>query len=428
MFAFLFLSLWTTFVSSEMADVRGIVSNIQTIDADQFDAVVSQQPSLVLFYAPWCGHSQRVMPDFEVVASTFTTDADADDSDADDSEPPQPTVLIARVNVDKHRHFAKRFNLFGFPTIKYFNKGPWSTTEQGSKYTGGMDAASMVDFINGKAGTKYALQPRSTWVRNLVPKMFEAVALDPTRHVLVQFHAPWCTECKSFNGIWETVGKTYRSDDRLVVLASVDADKYRELGQQQDVTSYPTVKYYPGYSSSSTKQPEETIGVQADGNAIPEDVSGSFSRIYNGGMTSTDLVDFINQVAGLERVVGGDIHREAGRSSALDESAGLFVAALGSGRKTDGENIMTGPVKEEQERLCGEGEEGNGGGGGGGLMCQGAKVYAKTMNKILGHVDGVGWAAKELERLELLIQDVDVNHVQRTEMMLRRNVLEAFRE
>ena len=131
------------------------------------------------------------MPDFEVVASTFTTDADAD---ADDSEPPQPTVLIARVNVDKHRHFAKRFNLFGFPTIKYFNKGPWSTTEQGSKYTGGMDAASMVDFINGKAGTKYALQPRSTWVRNLVPKMFEAVALDPTRHVLVQFHAPWCTE------------------------------------------------------------------------------------------------------------------------------------------------------------------------------------------------------------------------------------------
>ena len=358
------------------------------------------------------------MPAYEAVASTFRPTPSTPPNDA-----AATPILIARIDVDKHRHFAKRFNLFSFPTVKYFPSTPQHAslpaTAQGTAYLGGVDAASMVQFVNERAGTDYALQQRSTWVRSLVPKVFEAVALDPTRHVLVQFHAPWCTECGSFSNIWETVGKTFRSDGQHVVLASVNAEKYRELGQQQDVTSYPTVKYYPGY---------EAVEVTPEGSSggLPGDVSGAFARTYNGGMTSQDLVDFINDVAGLDRVVGGDIHREAGRSKELNAAAGVFVGALRSGRVQDAERVVSGLLRVEIDKVCGS--EGGGSGGSGGLQCKGARLFESVMGKMLGHVDGVGWGVKERRRLEALVRDEDVNHVQRTAMMLKRNVLEAFEE
>jgi thiol-disulfide isomerase/thioredoxin len=402
------------------------------------------------------------MPAYEVVASTFHQKDVVN----------QSNIIIARIDIDQHRHFVKRFNLIGFPTIKYFQAYPSESeipiAEKGTTYKGDASATSIIQYVNERAGTSYSMPQRSTWVRSLVPKIFEAVALDPTRHVLVQFHAPWCVECKAFTVVWETVGRTYRSDDQIVVLASVDASKYRQLGQQQDVTSYPTIKYYPGYGGGGgggdgdgDDDADVSIRVASPSNGKmelpPEDVSGSFSRTYNGGMTAQDLVNFINEVAGLDRIVGGDIHRKAGRSKKLDDSAQMFITALRSGRKLDAEKVLK-DVVVETSKLCGseidhsevgigeifesEVDDAEIGGRGGSrlghvnklgttkhirsLSCSGALLFERTCKKILGHVNGISWAHSERARLETLIQDDDVNHVQRTHMMLRRNVLDAF--
>ena len=458
-----------------MGDERS--SSIRTLDVETFDLVVGKTPTLVLFYAPWCGHSQRLMPTIELLATTFhkrdpdeeraaalesvpdhserQPDESQDNKKSSTSEQTKVSVLIARVNVDNSRSFAKRFDLRGFPTVKYFAPtvdGSINVKDKGTQYAGDWDASSLVQYVNERAGTAHKLQPAFTWVRRLVPKVFEAVALDPTRHVLVQFHAPWCVECGSFANTWDAVAKTFRSDDERVVLASVDAEKYRELAQQEDVTSYPTIKYYPGYVAGVEDDPsnDEDVSVQvtAAGDEsdeknkdgldsrsrdadVPEDVGSAFARTYNGGMSSQELVTFINDVAGLERVVSGDIHREAGRSKILDEATSLFVAALSSGRKNDAKKVMV-EVEEETDRLCGlksemtleektaKGTET--------LRCQGAHMYGRVMSKVLAHVDGVDWTRKELKRLEKMIKDEDVNHVQRTTMMLKRNVMEAFQD
>jgi len=446
---FLLLFTTITFANADMLDSRSLISSIQTLDDETFDPLTSNTPSLILFYAPWCGHSQNLLPAYESVAATFQSLKD--DTTSPPTSTPSP-VLIARVDVDKYRNFAKRFDLRGFPTIKYF-KSTAIIKEKGSTYTGGLDAASIINYVNQQAGTSRKLQQTSTWVRSLIPKTFEAVSLDPTRHVLVQFHAPWCTQCDAFAETWETVAKTFRSDDERIVLASVDADKYRDLAQQQDVTSYPTVKYYPGYTvnngveididGESEGEGDISVETTSDGSVtLPESVDGAFSRTYNGGTSSQELVSFINQVAGLERVVGGDIHREAGRSKKLDQVAGLFVAAMRSKRLEDAELVIK-DVHKEKNRLCGKDEKenksmknddkketkmnnDNGGDRSETLHCAGARLYGRVMDKVLAHVNGIEWTSKELIRLDTLIKDEDVNHLQRTDMMLRRNVLDAF--
>jgi len=87
---------------------------------------------------------------------------------------------------------------------------------------------------------------------------------------LVEFYAPWCGHCKSLAPEYEVLAQTFAK--LPVKIASVDADKHRELGSRFGVSGFPTIKYFPA------------------GSTTPED--------YSGGRTAGDMVDFINKKAG----------------------------------------------------------------------------------------------------------------------------------
>lgn len=57
-------------------------------------------------------------------------------------------VLIAKVDADAEKELAGRFEVRGFPTLKWF---PAGSTEP-EDYSGGREAADFVEFINGKTG------------------------------------------------------------------------------------------------------------------------------------------------------------------------------------------------------------------------------------------------------------------------------------
>ena len=78
----------------------------------------------------------------------------------------------------------------------------------------------------------------------LDPSNFEAIALDETKDVLVEFYAPWCGHCKTLTPKYEKVAETFAAEGNVVV-AKVDADAHRDLGSKYDVSGFPTIKFFP---------------------------------------------------------------------------------------------------------------------------------------------------------------------------------------
>lgn len=104
--------------------------------SENFDTLVSgAKAALVEFYAPWCGHCKQLAPKYEQVANIF----------AGDSE-----VLIAKVDATEEEELAQKFEVRGYPTIKFFPGGANALED----YQGGREVEDFVEFLNNRAGTQ----------------------------------------------------------------------------------------------------------------------------------------------------------------------------------------------------------------------------------------------------------------------------------
>ena len=90
----------------------------------------SNKPSLVLFYAPWCGHCKRFMPTFDKFKKSYSGKAD-----------------VVAVNCDENKEIAKKHNIQGFPTIRYYQNGT-SHPSKFVEHSGERSVSGLTDFIN----------------------------------------------------------------------------------------------------------------------------------------------------------------------------------------------------------------------------------------------------------------------------------------
>jgi len=58
-----------------------------------------------------------------------------------------------------------------------------------------------------------------------------------------QFYAPWCGHCKRLSPIWDQLSEKF-ADKEQVVISKVDCTVETQLCSDQQVTGYPTVKFY----------------------------------------------------------------------------------------------------------------------------------------------------------------------------------------
>lgn len=88
----------------------------------------AKEPVLVEFFAPWCGHCQRLAPEWKKAASEL-----------------KGKVKVAALDATVHTVTASRFQVQGYPTIKFFRAG---TKDMGSSedYQGGRTASDIVQF------------------------------------------------------------------------------------------------------------------------------------------------------------------------------------------------------------------------------------------------------------------------------------------
>jgi len=118
------------------ARVKAAASAVVTLESSNFDSIVGHDKDvLVEFYAPWCGHCKRLVPDYEKLAISL------------DGE---EAVVIAKVDADSQKELGTRFGVSGYPTLKWFPRG----TKEGETYNGGRTPKDFLDFINDKSGTE----------------------------------------------------------------------------------------------------------------------------------------------------------------------------------------------------------------------------------------------------------------------------------
>eukprot|EP00270_Netrium_digitus_P008235 TRINITY_DN244_c0_g1_i1.p1 TRINITY_DN244_c0_g1~~TRINITY_DN244_c0_g1_i1.p1 ORF type:complete len:395 (-),score=105.77 TRINITY_DN244_c0_g1_i1:89-1237(-) len=111
-------------------------SDVIALKEDTFDKIVLDKEKHVFaeFYAPWCGHCKSLAPIWERLGSVFKK---------------EKSVEIVKVDADSEKNLGERFDVQGFPSLKWFSKDDKS----GETYNGGRDLDALVEFVNSKAGT-----------------------------------------------------------------------------------------------------------------------------------------------------------------------------------------------------------------------------------------------------------------------------------
>lgn len=112
-----------------------IESDVQHLsDADFKDKTKKKKHSLIMFYAPWCGHCKKAKPEYTNAAAKFANDK---------------KVMFGAVDCTKHQKACEQFSVRGYPTIYYLTYGKSQV-----KYEGGREEADFTDYMTDRAGTK----------------------------------------------------------------------------------------------------------------------------------------------------------------------------------------------------------------------------------------------------------------------------------
>lgn len=104
-------------------------SDVVHLTTDAFPGFLTNHSSvLVMFYAPWCGHCKAMKPAYTDAARMMKEQ--------------EVGGALAAVDATKEEALGKKYDVTGFPTIKYFGSG-----EMLYDYGYGRTAEGLVDFM-----------------------------------------------------------------------------------------------------------------------------------------------------------------------------------------------------------------------------------------------------------------------------------------
>ncbi|KAG5251887.1 protein disulfide-isomerase [Salix suchowensis] len=349
--------IWYAFGTLALLAVSALADDVVVLTEGNFEEEVGRdRGALVEFYAPWCGHCKKLAPEYEKLGSSFKK---------------AKTVLIGKVDCDEHKGVCSKYGVSGYPTLQWFPKG----SLEPKKYEGPRTVEALAEFVNNEGGLNVKIAAVPSSVAVLTADNFNDIVLDENKDVLVEFYAPWCGHCKNLAPVCSRAFKS----EKDVVVANLDADKYKDLAEKYGVSGFPTLKFFP------------------KGNKAGED--------YDGGRDLDDFVAFINEKSGTSRDGKGQLTSKAGTVESLDALVKEFVAA-----GADEKKAVFSRIEEEVEKLKGS-------------TARYGKIYLKAAKSCM--VKGADYAKNEIERLQRLLEK-SISPAKADEFTLKKNILSAF--
>jgi protein disulfide-isomerase A6 len=186
------------------------------------------------------------------------------------------------------------------------------------------------------------------------------------------------SDCKTLAPIWEKVAADFASEP-AVLIAKVDAEgeNSKATAQAQDVSSYPTLKFFP------------------KGSTTPE--------AYSGARSEEALVEFVNSKAGTHRLVGGGLNTKAGTIDTIDAILAKYVTAGGVSDVEKATSEITAAAQ--------------------GLKDKSVDYYMRALAKLGANPE---YATKEQTRLAGLLKKGGLAPEKIDDLTTRSNILRSF--
>jgi len=119
----------TSFAYAEITREEGVL----VLTEENWDEAIASNPYLLVeFYAPWCGHCKKLAPEYARAADILSKES--------------PPLNIAKVDATVQKDLGKRFEVSGYPTLKFFVNGV------PSEYNGGRTEPEIVSWLRKKTG------------------------------------------------------------------------------------------------------------------------------------------------------------------------------------------------------------------------------------------------------------------------------------
>ncbi|KAK9727378.1 hypothetical protein K7432_001910 [Basidiobolus ranarum] len=213
----------------------GSGDNVVTITEKNFrkEVLETEQVVLMEFFAPWCGHCQKLVPDFKKAAQNL-----------------KGIVKVAAVDCDeeKNKPLCSTYGIQGFPTIKVFpsqltsdSKHPNKVTKVPVDYNGPRSAKALVDFAVSKIPSyvqTISSNPSKPKVVNLEDFLAQ-VGEDTPKAILF-------TNKDKTTTLYKALSVDYHN---RIVLGQVKNTE-SEIVQRYNVEKFPTLLVFPKGSQS----------------------------------------------------------------------------------------------------------------------------------------------------------------------------------
>ena len=216
----------------ESTDIPEPVKGMFELNGKTFRKATESGNFFIKFYAPWCGHCQKLAPTWDKLAESLKDDK---------------SVNIAKIDCTTSRDICSDFEVKGYPTLLWIQDG-----KKTAKYQGDRSPEDLKKFLVKMTGTGSEPEAKpedeeqekgKAPIVILTADTFEnSISRDYT---FIKFYAPWCGHCKRLAPTWEQLAVKMVSNPS-VKIAKVDCTENdnRPLCSREGVSGFPTMFLY----------------------------------------------------------------------------------------------------------------------------------------------------------------------------------------